>query len=395
MLSDSQPLSPWPFYSLDEQNAAIEVLKSGRVNYWTGEKTNLFEEAFSNYLSKDKFKSIALANGSVALSAAYRSLSLVEGSEVITTPRTFIATSSELLNIKAIPIFADVDINSGCITAKTIEPLITKKTKAISVVHLGGWPAEMFEICELAKAFNLKIIEDCSQAHGATINNKSVGTFGDISTWSFCQDKIISTGGEGGLISTQSSKLWKSIWSYKDHGKNRDEIFRKDQPSGYKWVHDDIGTNLRMTEFQSAIGIIQLKKLIEWRNIREKNALTFVKNLIDIPCIRISLPPENIKHAWYKFYCYVDETALLSGWNRNRILYEINQLGYPAFQGSCGEIYLEKCFVSLGLGPSSRLECSKKLSDTSLMFLIHPTITNDELKSYISVVRKIVLKASK
>ena len=175
-------ISKWPFFSEDEIDKAKSVLKSGLVNYWTGNETKLFENEFAQYCNSSN--AIALANGSLALSAAYLSLNLKRGDEIITTPRTFIASASSAVLLGLKPIFADVDINSGLITPETIEPLITNRTKAICVVHLGGWPADMPRICDLAKTYKLKIIEDCSQAHGASIylegdkTFKSVGSFG-------------------------------------------------------------------------------------------------------------------------------------------------------------------------------------------------------------------------
>lgn len=190
-------LSPWPYYDDEQLSNVTKILQSGKVNYWTGENGKFFEKEFSDRF--DVKYSVALANGSLALSCAYLALNLNEGDEIITTPRTFIATSTSAVLLGLKPVFVDVDINSGNISAENIEAAINKKTRAIVVVHLAGWPAEMDRICELARKNGLYIIEDCSQAHGAKINNKNVGSFGDLATWSFCQDKIITTGGEGGM----------------------------------------------------------------------------------------------------------------------------------------------------------------------------------------------------
>ena len=323
------PLNPWPYFDSDQIDAGMRVLASGKVNTWTGDQTNKFENEFANWCGTDK--AIAMANGSLALSSAYLAVGLGNADELITTPRTFIATASSAVLLGAKPIFADVDPDSGSITAETIAPLITPRTKAISVVHLGGWPADMPAICDLARSHNLFVIEDCAQAHGACINGQSVGSFGDISAWSFCQDKILTTAGEGGMVTTSSPALWDVMWSFKDHGKTQQALFGRDHPPGFRWLHDRFGSNFRLTELQSSIGRIQLQRLPEWTAIRTRNAHVLHQALCDLPHIRVPLPSEHLTHAWYKFYAFVEPGALSDGWSRNRILSEIVELGYPAF----------------------------------------------------------------
>ena len=386
-------LPSWPFYDDDQIRACTETLRSGSVNAWTGDNVDLFQSDFSSFIGT-KY-SIAIANGSLALSSAYRALGIGAGDEVITTPRTFIATSSELVLLGAIPIFADVDIQSGCITAETIEPLITNRTRAISVVHLGGWPADMPTIMSLAKSYNLPVVEDCAQAHGASINGQSVGSFGDVSAWSFCQDKIMSTCGEGGMVCTSSDSLWDSMWSFKDHGKSQSSVFRTNHPPGYRWLHDYFGTNFRLTDMQAAVGRIQLSLLNSWIQLRTRNASILAEAISSLACVRVPLPPSNVVHAWYKFYAYVQPEALAEGWSRDRIIQEIIDLGYPAFSGSCSEIYREKCFVNSGMFPVKPLANAYLLGSTSLMFLVHPTISDHQMNNYASVVRSVLLRALK
>ena len=385
-------ISSWPEFDNDQINAVIKVLNSGKVNSWTGNQTKLFENQFSKW-SGSKY-SIALANGSLALSSAYLACGIKKNDEVITTPRTFLATASSIALLNAIPIFADIDIDSGNITAKTIEPLINKKTKAISIVHLGGWPADMESICDLAKSYNLKVIEDCAQAHGASINGKMVGSFGDIGCWSFCQDKIISTGGEGGMITTSLNDFWERIWSFKDHGKNLKTINQTNKTALFKYVHDRLGSNFRLTEMQSAIGIIQLKKLKSWTKLRQKNAKILINKLKDCRPLRVPIPENRFQHAWYKLHCYVDPNFLSENWNRDRIINEIRASGYPAYQGSCSEIYLEKCFLDKGLNPKKRLKNAKALGDTSIMFLVDQTISNENMNKYAELIKHIIEKAT-
>ena len=390
-------IPPWPYFDEKQINTVSNVLRSGKVNYWTGEETKNFEKEFARWSNNNY--AIALANGSLALSSAYLALKIGEGDEVITSPRTFVATSSSICLLKAKPIFADVDLNSGNITARSIEPLITKKTKAISVVHIGGWPAEMIEISKLAKTYNLSIVEDCAQAHGGKIKSgnqfKSVGCFSDIATWSFCQDKIISTGGEGGMVTTNNENLYKKIWSLKDHGKSYELILKQEKSDTFRWLHNSLGSNFRLTEMQSAIGRIQLNLIEDWHKKRTRNAEILIEILKDLTNLRIPIPPKNIIHAWYKFHCYIKKDSLSNTWSRERIIREINQEKFPAFSGSCSEIYLEKCFQEYSNSYDKRLINARSLGENSLMFLVHPTIKPKEMEKYALTIKKVLIKAKK
>ena len=384
-------LNPWPHFDSDQIDVATHVLGSGKVNTWTGKETRAFESEFAKWCGSSQ--AIAMANGSLALYAAYWAVGLGQGDELITTPRTFIATASSAVQLGAKPVFADVDPNSGAITAASIAPLITPRTKAISVVHLGGWPADMPAICDLSRAHGIAVIEDCAQAHGARINGQSVASFGDVAAWSFCQDKIMTTAGEGGMVNTSRPDLWDAMWAFKDHGKTHEAVFGREHPPGFRWLHERFGSNFRLTELQSAIGRIQLQRLTEWTLIRTRNALLLAEALGDLSAVRVPRPPEHLTHAWYKFYAFVQPEALADGWSRDRILSEIAALGYPALSGSCSEIYLEKCFQDAGLAPAVRLPVARELGETSLMFLVHPTITPEQMASYAQAVRSVVKRA--
>jgi dTDP-4-amino-4,6-dideoxygalactose transaminase len=383
-------LPTWPYYDEEQIQAVANVLASGRVNRWTGDESNLFEKEFASFAGATY--SVSVANGTLALAASYSALGIGKGDEVITTPRTFLATATTAVMLGATPIFADVDINSGCITAESIEPLITPKTKAISVVHLGGWPADMTDICDMASCYGLKIIEDCSQAHGARLNGCSVGSFGHIATWSFCQEKIISTGGEGGMVTCNDKDLFEYIWSLKDHGKSLDACHSHSSP-GFRWLHHKFGSNYRLTEMQSAIGRLQLKRMPEWSVVRSRNAHILYTSLTDHPLVRVPLPPPNMSHAWYKFYAYVNTDALAYGWTRERIFSDIVELGYPIFSGSCSEIYLEKCFQDFDLAPKVRLPNARLMGETSMMFVVHPTIPADLMYDYARAVVHVLNRA--
>ncbi|HBI50083.1 MAG TPA: aminotransferase, partial [Moraxellaceae bacterium] len=311
--------------------------------------------------------------------------------EVIVTPRSFIASVSTVANAGAIPVFADVDNNTGNISATTIAPKITDKTKAIICVHLAGWPCDMDEIMALAKQHNLWVIEDCAQAHGAKYKGKPVGSIGHVGAWSFCQDKIMTTGGEGGMVTTNDKALWQKMWEYKDHGKNYDSIYHKQHPPGFRWLHDSFGTNWRMMEMQAVIGRIQLKKMAEWTKIRTQNAkilrdaltqFAADQQFLRIPDIEFhQVMGSDSVHAYYKYYVYVRPENLPQTINRDSILNALNEKKIPCFSGSCSEIYLEKAFDNHPSRPKARLTIAKELGETSLMFLIHPTLTTNEMQT--------------
>ena len=384
--------SPWPSYTQEEAQAVTAVLNSNRVNYWTGQEGREFEKDFAIW--NQSAHAIALANGSVALELAWHAINVQPGDEVIVTSRTYLASVSSIVLSGAVPIFADVDIDSQNITAANIAPLITKKTKAICCVHLAGWPCEMDEINDLARSNNLYVIEDCAQAHGARYRGAAVGSIGDIGAWSFCQDKIMTTGGEGGMVTTHDEALWKSMWAFKDHGKNIDAVQRNDHPPGFRWLHESFGTNYRITEMQAAIGRIQLNKMGEWSSRRAENA-ELINNAARMqPALRVPPVPDHLLHAWYKNYVFVNADALKSGWSRDRIMNEIVNRGVPCFTGSCSEVYLEKAFDDTTFRPDKRLPNAMRLEKESLMFLVHPTLKTVEIERTCMVLSDVLQKAT-
>jgi len=371
-------LSPWPAYSDEEIEAVDQVLRSGRVNYWTGTEGREFEREFALWCGSGH--AVALANGTVALDLALKALGIGAGDEVIVTPRTFIASVSCVVNAGAIPVFADIDRDSGNLSAATIEPVITSRTRAVICVHLAGWPCDMEGIMALTSARNIAVIEDCAQAHGARHRGRSVGTFGQIGAWSFCQDKILTTGGEGGMVTTDNQDLWSRMWSFKDHGKSWAAVHDDQHPPGFRWVHDTFGTNWRMLEMQAAIGRIQLHKLKDWTEARTRNARRLAEVVANFShALRAPEPPPGDVHAYYRYYAYVRPDGLRAGWDRDRILKEIGARGVPAFQGSCSEVYLEKAFEGTGWAPLQRFPVARELGETSLAFLTHPTLTDQDM----------------
>jgi len=386
-------VAPWPSYSEEEQQAVARVLASGRVNYWTGEETRAFEREFAHWAGAAH--AVALFNGTVALDLALKALGIGVGDEVIVTPRTFIASVSSVVNAGATPVLADVDRDSGNISPDSVERIVGERTRAILPVHLGGWPCEMIALRDLADRRGLAIIEDCAQAHGARVDGASVGTFGEIGTWSFCQDKIITTGGEGGMVTTDDAELWSRMWSYKDHGKSWAAVHERAHPPGYRWLHESFGTNWRMLEIQAVLGRIQLRRLADMKARRTAHALAYADALGAFGhAVRVPRPREGLIHAYYRLYAYVRSDGLREGWSRDRIVAEINALGVPAYQGSCSEVYLEKAFDGTSLRPAERLPVARELGETSLMFLTHPTLTPQDVERTCAAIRQVFSEAS-
>ena len=389
------PFSVWPKFDDEEADAVSRVLLSNKVNYWTGTECRDFEQEFANWSGTQY--AVSLANGTLALDVALSAMGIGVGDEVVVTPRTFIASVSCVVNAGANPVFADLDPNSGNITAETIARVLTPKTRAIIVVHLGGYPCDMDSIMSLAKTHDLMVIEDCAQAHGARYKGRSVGSIGHVGAWSFCQDKIMTTGGEGGMVTTNDPSLWSKMWSYKDHGKSFDAVYKRSHVTGFRWLHESFGTNWRMIEMQAAIGRIQLRRMAEWSQKRADYAQLIWATCKKYSAVRV--PEFNshgglTKHAHYKCYVYVNQKQLLKDWSRDRIIEEMNALDIPCYQGSCPEVYLEKAFDDTGWRPKSRLPIAKELGESSLMFLVHPSLKREEIELTCKALDAVLTRAS-
>ncbi|CAH0139340.1 GDP-perosamine synthase [Pseudomonas sp. Bi70] len=386
------PFSPWPSFTEQEADAVRAVVLSNKVNYWTGQECRQFESEFAAWVGVGY--AIALTNGTVALDLALQALGIGVGDEVIVTPRTFLASVSSIVNAGAIPVFAEVDRDTQNITAESIRAVISPRTRGVICVHLAGWPCDMDPIMALAEEHGFKVIEDCAQAHGARYKGRAVGSIGHIGAWSFCQDKIMTTGGEGGMVTTNDRDLWSKMWSFKDHGKSWEAVYERQHAPGFRWVHESFGTNWRMTEVQGAIGRIQLSRMSTWTAARQANARRIWDVASTLPGLRVPLIPVDINHAAYKCYVFVEPSKLKSGWSRDRILDELNARGVPCYSGSCSEVYLEKAFDHTGWRPEFPLDVARELGETSLMFLVHPTLTNDEISKTCLVLENVLREAS-
>jgi dTDP-4-amino-4,6-dideoxygalactose transaminase len=400
------PFYPWPSFTQEEADAVQRVLLSNRVNYWTGSECRDFEAEFAAFAGT-RF-AVALSNGTVALDAALLALGIGAGDEVVVTSRTFLASASSIVSVGATPVFADVDRDSQNITAEIVAQVLSPRTRAIVCVHLAGWPCDMDPIMALAREHNLFVIEDCAQAHGARYKGRSVGSIGHVGAWSFCQDKIMTTGGEGGMVTCNDEALWRAMWSYKDHGKSYAAVYERKHSPGFRWLHESFGTNGRMIEMQAAIGRIQLRRMKDWTAARTANALAIREALLPfagedgvvrVPelgcsdCPALGCDSCSCVHAYYKYYAFVRPENLADSWSRDRIVEEINARGVPCYTGSCSEVYLEKAFDNTGFRPEERLPVAKELGETSLMFLVHPTLTDAEIKKTCQVIHEVLEKA--
>jgi dTDP-4-amino-4,6-dideoxygalactose transaminase len=382
----------WPSFSQEEAAAVQNVILSNKVNYWTGTECREFEKEFAAWVGTEY--AVAVTNGTLALDLALKALGISPGDEVIVTPRTFFASASCIVNAGAIPVFADVDRDSQNITAETVKAVLTPRTRAIICVHLAGWPCDMDPIMALAEQHGLFVIEDCAQAHGARYKGRMVGSIGHIGAWSFCQDKIMTTGGEGGMVTTNSKKWWSTMWSFKDHGKSWEAMYERAHAPGYRWVHEAFGTNWRMLETQAVLGRVQLRKMPLWTAQRRANAEKITAVCQHSAVVRVPVIPADVEHAFYKFYVFVEPDKLAEGWTRDRIVHEIAERGVPCTQGSCSELYLEKAFDHTGYRPKLRLPVAQELGETSLMFLVHPSLTDEDVERTCDVVADVLSHAS-
>ena len=384
--------APWPGFDREIIDAVERVLRSGKVSQWTGPNVYAFEKEYARYLGVKH--AIAMTNGSVTMDVALKLLGIGPGDEVVVTCRSFVASASCAALAGALPVFADVDPMTGNMTAETITKVVTKKTKAVIAVHLAGRPCDMDGIVKLCRSKKLFLIEDCAQAHGAKYKGKQVGTFGDFGSFSFCQDKIFTTGGEGGLLAVNNPNLWKKAWSLKDHGRDFDVVFNRKSGTGFVWMVNSFGTNYRMNEIQAAIGRIFLKRLDDMVSRRRKYAAMLDDAFEKIEGLVVTRPPKGIEPAYYKYYVQVNPKKLKKGLTRDGILKKLAALGVPCGCGACPELYREKAFrdqrKNLGRAPQKRLPAARKLGERCIMFQVHPTLSKACIEYTIWAMRKVL-----
>jgi len=387
-----QSWPPWPVFDDEMIDAVQDVLRSGKVNYWTGQACRTFEASYAEMIGSER--GVAVMNGTVSLELILRAAGIGEGDEVITTPRTFVGTATAIVAVGATPVFVDVDEDSQNLDPDLVVAAVGDRTRAILPVHLAGWPCEMDALMTISGTHDLLIVEDCAQAHGATFRGRHVGSIGHAGSFSFCQDKILTTGGEGGLVTTNDEALYRAVWSLKDHGKSYEAVYEQTHPPGFRWLVDRFGSNLRMTEMQGAIGCVLINRLDAWVAARRRNAARLIEGLSDLHALRVPIPDADITHAYYKWYAFVRPEALAHDWTRDRIVEAIAAEGVPCFSGSCSEIYLERAFPP-SLRPVERLPVAQRLGETSIMLTVHPTLDDAAIDDTIAAVRKVFAHATR
>ncbi len=296
----STPLPHWP--SLDETaiKAVEQVLRSGKVNYWTGRRGMEFEQEYARWQGS-KY-AISVATGTAALHVSLSALGIGPGDEVIVPSYTFIASSFSIVQAGAIPRFADVNLEDHCLSVESAEKLVTRRTKAVMPVHLYGNVCDMDKIQAFARKHNLYVIEDNAEAFGGSYKGKKTGTLGDIAGCSFCQNKTFTTGGEGGMVTTDHEDLAWEARSFRDHGydvKERLNLLALEQKLPY--IHNRVGWNYRMTEMQSAIGLAELARMDTWNMpARRRNGRILLETLGALPQVKyVPIDSSERRNGWY------------------------------------------------------------------------------------------------
>lgn len=385
--------SRWPVYADDEIAAVAEVLRSGRVNsLHHGDQCRRFEAQLAARCERKH--GIAVSNGTLALELALHGFGIGPGDEVVVPARSFMATASCVVACGAVPVFADVDRESQNLTAESIAAAMTERTRAVIAVHLAGWPCAMEPVMALAARNSMVVIEDCAQALGARIDGREAGSFGHAAAFSFCTDKIVSTGGEGGMLLLDDTTAWKRAWAQKDHGKDPEHYAGIRPGPDFLWLHQSFGSNARMTEMQAAIGCAQLAKLDGWIAARRANVRALEAELQGLAALRLPHVPDTILHAAYKWYGFVRPERLKPGWSRRRIVETATARGLACSTGSCPEMYLEEAFAGHPSRPGERLPVARELGETSLMLQVDPTLEPRDLALAGRILRSVIEEAS-
>ncbi|KEQ54127.1 Glutamine--scyllo-inositol transaminase [Sphingobium chlorophenolicum] len=371
------PALRWPQHEADEVAAVMHVLESGRVNAMVhGDQSRAFEAGFAAFCGMPH--GIAVSNGTVALELALRALGVGPGDEVILPSRSFFASAACIVAVGAMPVFADIDPASNAIDPESVRRMLSPRSRAILCVHLAGWPCDMDALRALADEKGLWLVEDCAQAHGATFRGDPVGGFGDAAAFSFCTDKIMSTGGEGGMLLLRDEAHWKRAWAYKDHGKNPDKFFTPATASGFRYLHDSFGSNWRMTEMQAAIGLAQLAKLPGWIARRRRNAQVLMRLLRADPAVEVPEIPDHVGHAFYRLYVTIAADRLGEG-GTAPIIDRMARMGMPVGSGSCADMTQEAAFAGIDVRRDGRLPVAQDIGRRSIAFPVDHLLNEGDM----------------
>lgn len=400
----------WPSFEESTIAKAMEPLRSGRVNYWTGPVGQQFEKKWAAWIGAGN--AISVSNGTAALHTAIAALDIGPGDEVICPSYSFIASSFCILQAGALPVFADVT-EDHTIDPKGIESLITEKTKAIIVVHLYGVICDMDAIMAIAKKHGLKVVEDCAQCFGGVYKGKKAGTIGDVGCFSFCQSKHFTTGGEGGMVVTSDDDLAWECRSFRDHGYDVKERMNLLELEGkLMYIHKRVGFNFRMTEMQSVIGICELERFDSW-NLpnRKRNGKMFIEALKDHPLVLHSpVDTEERQNAfwWAPFVLDVDKLKC----DIKQFIKAVGAEGVPVYSVLWPEMYKEKAYIERnGFGslnypfddPNAReidygkVECRKAkwMTDRTISFFTHPVYNEQHIQACIDAFKKVAAEYMK
>ncbi|WP_255738616.1 DegT/DnrJ/EryC1/StrS aminotransferase family protein [Frankia sp. CiP3] len=411
-----RPYPRWPVFRPEEIATATATMRRGDVSYWTGREGRRFEREFAEAVGA--CHGVAVANGTVALEIALRVVGVGPGDEVVVPARSTIAPVNCVAALGARPVFADVDAESQTITVDCVRRVLTARTRAVVAVHLAGWPADMDALRGLARTRGLAVIEDCGQAHGATLRGRSVGTRGDIGVWSFGYDRILSTAGEGGMVTTDDAALYRAAWSYKEQGRrfavvdagaeprpepdglSTDDLggdgsddLDWEQGGGSPLAHGGFGTNARMHELAAAVGRAGLPHLPEMVERRRDNALLLALRLRDVAALRLVSPPSHVGHAYYRWYAFVRTDLLHDGWDRNRVVAAVRAEGVPCFTGCPREVYREAA-VPARWRPAASLPVARELGRTAIALLVHPALDLSDISDASDALVKVMSVAT-
>lgn len=323
----------WPVFNKNDERAILEVLRSGKwCRTFSGSRTEEFEEAFARF--QGARYGLAVANGTVAIELALRMLGITIGDEVIIPAVTFIATASAVAQLGAIPVFTDIDIDTGQIDANSIKENITPRTKGVVVVHYGGYPVNFDKIIPVVKRNKLFLVEDCAHAHGTEWKDRKVGTFGDFGCFSFQQTKSL-TSGDGGAVITNSKKLYeKAVLTH-----NIGRILGK--PT---YRHEVLSSNYRMTEFQGALLLNQLKRLPEQTELKHENGEWLADKINGIQGLSSLKPDQRITKRGYYYFVFRYDKREFSGLSRDKFIEALNAEGVPCWGGYGSPVYRYTAF---------------------------------------------------
>jgi perosamine synthetase len=374
------PFPPWPALDEADVEAVAEVLVSGRLTQLTGPAVGEFEAAFAAWHGVREC--VATSSGTSAIHCALAALGAGPGDEVIVPAHTFIASATPVLHAGATPVFADVDERTFCISPESAAERITERTRAIVAVHLNGHPADLDALLAIAQARGIAVIEDAAQAHGALYKGRKVGTLGALGCFSFWEDKIVTTGGEGGAVITDDPALAEKMRRFRHHGEGPVEGERA-------YYHLDLGYNYRMTSLQAATGLVQFRRLEEYLAARRRNAAYLSERLGELGPVEPPFVADYATHSYYKYICRLQPEAKI---DTTRFVAAVAAEGLPISRRYPTPLPRQPVFRDRGLGEAD-CPVASRLAGELFTLLVHPTLTTADLDDYVTAVRKVLASA--